>query len=506
MSVSFSKAVKKPNSQDEYTPDLILEMRKCKNDFFYFCKYIKIVHPDFGKITFEPRWYQKSILEKIINNRNFIGLASRQVGKTTLVAAYALWYCVFNSHKTIGIVSNKEKSAKDILKRLKGMYEDLPHWMKPGVELYNILGVLFDNDTEIMVSATSPDAFRGRALNILFCDELGFVPANIADEFWAANYPTLSASSTSKIIVISTPNGMGNLFHTTFINAEKGVNGFAWCKYDYTVIPGRDANWVKQEKKILGELKFAQEHECKFLGSSNTVINAETLKYLLTQDIEPLHTDLNDRFEIFENPIDGQVYVIGVDIAKGTGEHYSVIQVMKILSYDPFKIEQVAVFHDDHTDVYTFADIVHRVAVYYNKAYLMVENNAEGSTIVSRIWWDFEYENLVNESSKSTGLGIRATKKTKPKAVLLMKKLIEDHYLILYDKKTINELVTFVETGSSFKGKDGADDDLVSALYWSCYITEFDIFDEDISINTNIDDEGWGILSDVDTSIEEWYS
>jgi hypothetical protein len=163
--------------------------------------------------------------------------------------------------------------------------------------------------------------------------------------------------------------------------------------------------------------------------------------------------------------VEGQVYILGIDIGKGTGEHYSVIQVMKLLSYNPFKIEQVAVFHDNHTDVYTFAEIIHRIAIYYNKAYAMVENNAEGSTVVSRLWWDFEYENLVNESSKKTGLGVRATKKTKPKAVLLMKKLIEDYHLILHDKKTINELITFVEVGTGFKGKDGLNDDLVSALY-----------------------------------------
>jgi phage FluMu gp28-like protein len=99
--------------------------------------------------------------------------------------------------------------------------------MKPGVELYNILGVLFDNGTEIMVSSTSPDAFRGKSINILFCDELAFVPSNMAQEFWAANYPTLSASTTSKIIIISTPNGMGNLYHSLYVNAEKGENGFA---------------------------------------------------------------------------------------------------------------------------------------------------------------------------------------------------------------------------------------------------------------------------------------
>jgi hypothetical protein len=90
--------------------------------------------------------------------------------------------------------------------------------------------------------------------------------------------------------------------------------------------------------------------------------------------------------KIFESPQKGEVYITGIDIAKGTGEHYSVIQVMKIVSYDPFKLEQVAVFHDNHIDVYSFSEVVHRISIYYNRAYAVVENNAEGSTVVSKLW------------------------------------------------------------------------------------------------------------------------
>ena len=497
MPTSYNEFVKKPNLKIDYTQEMILEIEKCKNDFYYFCEYIKVVHPDFGKMTYKPRWYQKDMLDKIINNRNFVGLLARQVGKTISVSVYILWYALFNPHKTIGIVSNKEKSAKKILKRIKGMYEDLPIWLKCGAELYNLMGVLFDNGTEILVSATSVDAFRSATLNILFTDEIAFVPTNIASDFWAANYPTLSASSTSQIIMISTPNGMYNLFHTIYSQAERGENGFAWCKHDYSIIPGRDKEWVKKEIIILGEKRFNQEHCIKFLGSTNTAIDAKTLELLLLQKEDPILYELSDNLRIYEKPIIENQYVMGTDIGKGTGEHYSTIQVSKILSISPFKAEQVAVYQDNHTDVYTFSDIVYKVAVYYNNAHIMVENNSEGSTVVSRLWWDYEYENLVNESSKRTGLGVRATKKSKPKAVIIMKRLIESGDLILKDGKTIDELTTFVETKNNiFKGKDNAVDDLVSALYWLCYVTEFDIFTEDVSINTEISEDGWGILTD----------
>jgi hypothetical protein len=107
---------------------------------------------------------------------------------------------------------------------------------------------------------------------------------------------------------------------------------------------------------------------------------------------------------------------------------------------------------------------------------------------------------LVNDSLKqSSELGIRATTRSKPKAVLLMKKLIEDDELLIKDELTIRELSTFVEEGGKFKGKD-TNDDTVSALYWGVYILEMGIID-DIKITTmegSVDTEAWGILSDVD--------
>ena len=135
MPIIFGKNVKKPGATHNWSdnPEDIKELEKCYNDFYYFCKYVKVVHPDLGKVIYEPRWYQKEIIDSILNNRYFIGLLSRQVGKTISVSVYILWYAMFHDNKMVGIVSNKEKSAKKILKTIKTMYEDLPMFLKPGV-------------------------------------------------------------------------------------------------------------------------------------------------------------------------------------------------------------------------------------------------------------------------------------------------------------------------------------------------------------------------------------
>lgn len=501
--------IKRSMAEVQFSPEMQDELLRCSEDFYYFCQFVQVKHPDLGRMEFKPRWYQKEFLDKIIDNRYFVGLLARQVGKTVSVSVYVLWYAMFHSEKTIGIVSNKGTSAKKILAEIKRMYEFLKPHLKPGVQEYNVQSVTFDNNTRIICSNTTEDPFRGETLSLMVCDELGFVKKSIAEAFWSANFPALSASQTSKVIIISTPNGKFNLFERLYSGAEADSNGFVYSRHDWTCIEGRDEKWKEDQIRILGKVKFNQEHGCQFIGSTNTVVDGETLQILLTKSQDPKLKDLNDRLKIFEKPKPNDKYVIGVDTAKGTGEHDSTIQVLKITSYTPFKAKQVAVFKDNYTDIYEFSNIVYRMALLYNKAHILLENNYDGSTVINKLWWDYEYENLVNESQKSTGLGIRATQKTKPIAVLAMKKLIENGDIELVDEETILQLTSFIDLGNNkFTGKD-LPDDLVDALYWACYVTEMDVLDEDASVDDNIEEEdGWGILSDVedDFNIEEEFN
>jgi len=433
---------------------------------------------------------------------------------TSVISVYALWYAIFNSNKEVGIVSNKQTSAIDILSRIKKMYEELPVWLKPGVVEYSKTFVSFDNGSKIMVSATSADAFRGRTLNLLVMDEFAFVPKAVAEEFWSANYPTISASQESKIIIISTPNGTYNLFHTIYSQAERNENEFKFIKSTWRDVPGRDEEWAKNQISNLGLQRFNQEYDVQFLGSSNTVIDPNILEILYTKTENPLMYDLNDRLAVYEKPELGSVYVIGVDSAKGTGENNSAIQILKLLSLVPIKYKQVAVFEDDYTDVYSFSEIINRLSIYYNNAHIMCENNAEGSAVVNRLWWEYENVSLVNTGSRVVDLGIRASRTTKPKAVLLMKKLIEDDCIEIVDKRTIMCLSSFIEDKGKFYGLN-LPDDVISALYWATYFTEMDVLEETGVLKSVMDrerdrndgvseDEVWGIIADIEQTVEDW--
>ncbi len=504
MPVSYNDFVKRPNVEIEYTPEQIEEVIKCKDDFFYFCKYIKIVHQDFGRIEFTPRDYQVDMFNLILNNRFVVSKMARQSGKTTALAAYITWCAVFNEDKFIGIASNKATSAKDFLSRVQLMYEELPVWLKPGAAVYNIQSMELENGTRIEVSATTSNAFRGRAIWILCLDELAHVPPNMSTAFWSANYHAITASTEAKIVVLSTPNGMFNLFWEIYTNAERGINDFQHMEVTYDRVPGRDEQWKEDQLKNMTLEQFEQEQGVKFLGSSSTVIDPEVLRNIINGFKNPLLKEMDGKFCVYEKPIVGQQYVVGGDVAKGTGNNYSSLQVLKIVSLKPIRLVQVATYNCNTVDVYKFSDIIFRVGKYYNNAIVMVENNAEGSAVVNRLWWDLEYMNMYNHSGKVKDLGIRATKTTKPKAVLLMKKLIEDYSLSMVDKTTLDQLADFSEQNQKF-GCINLNDDLVSALYWACHLFNTPWAPDDFEFEADTRDENdvWGILTGIDPD-EDW--
>lgn len=241
-------------------------------------------------------------------------------------------------------------------------------------------------------------------------------------------------------------------------------------------------------------------HNCSFTGSIHTILVPETLERLEKEYRDPSEIEFGGSLKIYERPVEGKKYILGVDPAKGTGKNASCIQVLKIDSLKPIKLKQVAVFKDNKTDPYRFSQILNRLGLWYNTGLVMVENNGEGSAVIQHIWYTFEYQNLYSTSNKSSGLGIRSHKTSKTKAVLLMKKLIEEKMLDIIDYETVKQLSVFIETDKGeFKGQDNEDDDLVAALWWAAYSIDLDIWDEDINvIEDSMQEEAWGILNDVD--------
>ena len=230
--------LKKANTPMEFTPVQIQEFVKCKGDPVYFCKnYIKIVSLDEGLVPFGMYDFQEEMVNRFHENRFNIAKLPRQTGKSTTVVSYLLHYIVFNDNVNIGILANKASTSRELLSRLQLAYENLPRWMQHGILAWNKGNVELENGSKILAASTSSSAVRGMSFNIIFLDEFAFVPNHIAEQFFSSVYPTITSGKSTKVIIISTPNGM-NMFYKLWHDAERGKNEYTTTEVHWSQVPG----------------------------------------------------------------------------------------------------------------------------------------------------------------------------------------------------------------------------------------------------------------------------
>ena len=361
--------------EHNFTKEEFEEFVKCESDPVYFIEnYCQIVTLDKGLQPFKLYDCQKKKVDFIMNNRKTILMEGRQQGKTVTAAACILHYSIFNADKNIAIMANKTAAAREVLNRYQTMYEHLPIWMQQGVKTWNKGDVDLENGSRVFTSATTSSGIRGKSVNWLYIDEAAIIPNNIADEFFASVYPTISAGETTKILLTSTPLGY-NHFWKFWNESEKGTNGFENMFIPHTEIPGRDDAWIEEQFKLLGEVKFNQEVLCDFLGSTNTLISGKALSTM--SSVDPVYK--KDGLDIYEEPQEDKYYVISADTARGIGGDYSAFIVVDITQM-PFKV--VGKYRDNKISPLLYPDFINKVAKDYNGAYVLLETNDIGQQVV----------------------------------------------------------------------------------------------------------------------------
>ena len=255
--------IKRPGKKIEFDAAMLANYAHCIQDVKFFAEtFYYVVHQITGAQLIKLRDYQEEILDSFQNNRLNILMAARQCGKTTCSAIYLLWFCCFQKDKTVAILANKASTAIAILDEIKFACERLPEYIKPGVIEYNKQTVEFDNGCKIIARATSKDALRGESAALIFLDEFAFLPGTLADEFWASNLPVISTGG--KCIVVSTPNGTGNLFYKLWKDSSSPDSDFPFVPLivNWRRVPGRDEAWEKEMRQMLGNIRFEQEFNC----------------------------------------------------------------------------------------------------------------------------------------------------------------------------------------------------------------------------------------------------
>ena len=479
----------------QFTKEQVEEYMKCAKDPIYFIKnYVKVVSLDKGLIPFHLYDYQQELVDIIHNNRFAIAKLPRQSGKSTTIVSYILHYVLFNQNMNVAILANKQNTSREILYRLKLAYEYLPLWLQQGIVEWNKGSIELENGSKIIASSTSASAIRGGSFNMIFLDEFAHVPNNIAEEFFSSVYPTVTSGQTTKVLMVSTPNGL-NLFYYYWKNAnrkpgEKGKNEYIPFEVHWSQIPlypggpKRDEEWKNKQIQNTSEQQFQTEFECDFIGSTNTLISSSKL-HTLTWDA-PISKN-SDGMWVYEEPKEDHSYVMMIDTARGQGKDYSAAVVVDITN-PPYKI--VAKFRNNIISPMVFPTAIRAIATKYNNAYLLIETNDIGGQVADILFEDLEYDNMAHTVYKgrsgqviSSGFGgsnmqrgVRTTVPVKKLGCSVLKSLIENDKLLVPDVDIINELYTFVAKGQSYEADDGHTDDLVMCLVLFGWMTRQDYF------------------------------
>ena len=483
------------------------EYQKCIQDPVYFMrKYCVIQHPKRGKVKFDLYDYQEKCLNEFTSNRYNIILKSRQLGISTLSAGYSLWTMLFQNDKNILVIATGKDVAKNLVTKVRVMYDGLPQWLKTSCEEINKLSIRFTNGSQIKAIASNESAGRSEALSLLIIDEAAFIDK--IGEIWTAAQQTLATGGDS--IVLSTPNGVGNWFHKQWVGAEDNTNEFNTIRLHWTNHPDRDQSWRDEQDKILGPSQAAQECDADFLTSGQSVVDPAILTWYKDTMIEAPAEELGvDRgFWVFRQPDYSKQYIVVADVARGDGADYSACQVFEVED-----MEQVAEYKGKLSTT-DYGNFLIEVATKYNDALLVIENNNIGwatiQTVIDRGYKNLFYQskdlkvvdvehqvsNKYRAQDKSMVPGFSTTLKTRPLIVAKMEEYTREKLVKLYSNRLIDELFVFIYKTGMIQAKaeamEGYNDDLVMSFAIALWIR-----DTALRIQKDQNDQQWALMGSI---------
>ena len=459
------------------------EYTECLRSPAYFMKkYCKIQHPTLGTIPFHLYDFQEKTLESFKDEQFNIVLKARQMGISTLVSGYALWLMTFFTDKSILCIAINQETAKNIVTKVTHMSDFLPSWLRSECTEKNKLSMRFKNGSSIRAASSSVDASRSSSLSLLIVDECAFI-ANM-EEIWTASQSTITTGGRS--ILLSTPNGIGNFFHKTWVGSMDGSNDFNPIKLHWSLHPERDQEWRDLQTKLLGEKDAEQECDCDFISSGRSVVDAELIEWYKTDMVrEPVEKrGVNKEYWIWEYPNHSKDYVVAADVARGDGRDKSAFHVFEVES-----VRQVAEFKGD-VETKDFGNLLVAVANEFNGALLVVENANIGWAVLQQIM-DRGYSNLyytqkdlqyvdeltqhtnkLNRLDKKQVPGFTTSVKSRPLIISKMETYIREKEVVIQSERTIEELFTFVWNGMKAEAMQGYNDDLIMSLCIALWVRD----------------------------------
>lgn len=431
--------------------DELQTLAKVSKDIFLFSKYIYVIHPVRGKVQFNLYPYQKSVLYCFLAHRFNIILKFRQAGITELISLFCLWLCMYHPNKKVNIISIKDTTAKKVLKKIKYMYKNLPWYLQTPIingrtgEYGSASMMEFNNGSFIESIPTSSEAGRSESLSLLVIDEAAIV--RWASQIWAAAFPTLSTGGSA--IINSTPYGVANWYHSTWVDAINRSNDFNAIRLYWQMHPERDEAWYKQMSTALGPKRTAQEIDGDFLTSGNSVFDLTDIKAIedCLSDYHAIRQRFNGQYRQFCEPDVDKEYFIGADVATGRANDYSSFTCM-----DREGEEQV--IYKGRMPVDKYARLLGDTGELFNWATVAPESNDVGLAVTSLLQMEgypklYYFQKLVRKKGKSRpevekSPGWITTNKNRPVIIEGLERDIREENCIVKDPFFVQEAYTFV--------------------------------------------------------------
>ena len=511
------------------SPDEVIDigiesfLYKC-SPLLFLEKYAQFELPGIGRLSCKELYYfQKEILKDFNNWKKIVLTKTRQAGVSTLTSLIFFWKAVLFPSEWLVVISKDGKSAQDFLEKIKINLENIPDWFGLKIIKNNVKGVSFSNKTKIDTFSRSKSAGRGTSPTMVVLDEAAFYLTNsIIEGIVSSVMPSLSRTG-GQLFVVSTPNGSaegseGYWYYNQVRQLQEagGIDGLAklydiawWEVLDYPgITPYKGYNdkvksyiardyfnhpevkkeaqdffmpiaindwknnaWLKYQMDTAGKVKYLQEILQNFVVTGNTVFSDEIINRVSAETKVPLYKDiLNQKpmkgLWVWKEPLPDHKYILSGDIAKGSGDDSSCLQVIDMSTY-----EQVAEYNGKCTTI-DMANYAYRLGEYYNWAFEVIECNSIGEATFSELYYNLNYPNLFKQKKSKNGVEVMTGWITSVKSrELITNKFIDFYYDDImwknyhpFSERLLDQMKYWVWKGGRPDHSGNAHDDNIMAM------------------------------------------
>lgn len=424
------------------------------------------------------------------NNSHTLYTNGLKSHNTITSSLFMLHYICFNVDKAALVIANKFKTAKEVLKKAKDIYMELPFFLKPGIQKWNEAEIAMDNGCLINAETTTVNSGIGFTYHCVLCDEFAHLPTSIAEEFYSNLFPVITAAN-ARFMITSTQNGR-NLFYRLYTGAVQGDNDYAPFSVTWADVPNwnpdkeqweqRDERWHKRMVANLGsEEAFNKQYGINFDLGANTLISQKTInsveiKKFVQKDLPGIvgfdswwwHPDYEPTEQLRKDFL-----VMTVDIGEQVGQDPTVFSIYRMVNPGTNDLELIGYYRNSTASrEMTVLSLIQLQSIYMNMEHTLLsfERNTYGEIFQEKLFqqednfpvWDRGIlVKYYNESGTKWNWGIKITSGNKTSHCILFKEDYEKGSIIAQAEYYMFELQNFVDDGTGHYAASYGHDDLI---------------------------------------------